>query len=186
MLGVRPLDGDAASPRVGDDRTPATLLYSSRSVDDVIYRPELDAIAGRDRNLRVLHTLTRSQPAGWTAHRGRIDRSLLAETCFAPAAPLKRPSHFPSITRGCSDLRRGVPSCSTRHESLSRNMRVHALPSPSRWVKGRGTCQLKRSALPSTSPRAKASAAGWKGSRVTPKTSPSPDWALGVARPPQP
>jgi ferredoxin-NADP reductase len=68
-----------------DDRTPATLLYSSRSVDDVIYRPELDAMAGRDRNLRVLHTLTRSQPAGWTGHRGRIDRSLLAEACFAPA-----------------------------------------------------------------------------------------------------
>ena len=60
-----------------DDRPPATLLYSSRSVDDVIYRPELDAMAGRDRNLRVLHTLTRSQPTGWTGHRGRIDRSLL-------------------------------------------------------------------------------------------------------------
>jgi len=30
----------------GTTRTPATLLYSSRSVDDVIYRPELDAIAG--------------------------------------------------------------------------------------------------------------------------------------------
>jgi ferredoxin-NADP reductase len=70
---------------VGDDRTPATLLYSSRSVDDVIYRPELDAIAGRDRNLRVLHTLTRSRTASSTGHRGRIDRSLLAKTCFAPA-----------------------------------------------------------------------------------------------------
>jgi len=34
-----------------DDRTPATLLYSSRSVDDVIYRPELDAMTGRDRKL---------------------------------------------------------------------------------------------------------------------------------------
>ena len=99
MLGVRPLDGDARHREWGTTRTPATLLYSSRSVDDVIYRPELDAMAGRDRNLHVLHTLTRSQPAGWTAHRGRIDRSLLAETCFAPAAPLKRSSHFPSITR---------------------------------------------------------------------------------------
>jgi ferredoxin-NADP reductase len=68
-----------------DDRTPATLLYSSRGLDDVIYRQELDAMAGRDRNLRVLHTLTRSQPAGWTGRRGRIDRALLAETCFAPA-----------------------------------------------------------------------------------------------------
>ena len=36
-----------------DDRTRATLLHSWRSVDDVIYRPELDAMAGRNRNLRV-------------------------------------------------------------------------------------------------------------------------------------
>ena len=29
-----------------DDRTPATLLYSSRSVDDVIYRPSPDWALG--------------------------------------------------------------------------------------------------------------------------------------------
>jgi ferredoxin-NADP reductase len=63
---------------------PTTLLYSSRAYDDVIYRMELDRIAGADPSLRVVHTLTRSQPAGWTGYRRRIDRDMVAET--APAA----------------------------------------------------------------------------------------------------
>src|SRR5262245_59177648 len=65
-------------------RTPALLLYSSRSLDDVIYRAELDAMAHRDSHLRVVNTLTRKQPAGWMGRRGRIDKALLAETCFPP------------------------------------------------------------------------------------------------------
>jgi ferredoxin-NADP reductase len=43
-------------------------------------------MARHDRSLRVLHTLTRQQPTGWTGHRGRIDRALLAEACF-PQSP---------------------------------------------------------------------------------------------------
>jgi ferredoxin-NADP reductase len=64
---------------------PAVLLYSSRSLEDIIYRDELDVMARQDPDLRVVHTLTRKEPAGWTGHRGRIDRALLAETCFPPA-----------------------------------------------------------------------------------------------------
>jgi ferredoxin-NADP reductase len=65
-------------------RDPALLLYSSRSLEDVIYRNELDAMARRDPNLRVANTLTRNQPEGWMGYRGRIDKVLLAETCFPP------------------------------------------------------------------------------------------------------
>ena len=65
-------------------RTPALLLYSSRSLEDIIYREELDAMARRDRDLRVVHTLTRTHPEGWIGHRGRIDKALLAEACFPP------------------------------------------------------------------------------------------------------
>jgi ferredoxin-NADP reductase len=65
-------------------RAPALLLYSSRSLEDVIYREELDAMACRDPDLHVVNTLTRKQPAGWTGHRGRIDKALLAEACFPP------------------------------------------------------------------------------------------------------
>jgi ferredoxin-NADP reductase len=63
---------------------PASLLYSSRSLEDIIYREELDAMARRDPDLHVRNTLTRKQPAGWMGHRRRIDRALLAEACFPP------------------------------------------------------------------------------------------------------
>ena len=63
---------------------PALLLYSSRSLEDVIYREELDATARRDPHLRVVNTLTRKQPQGWMGHRRRIDKALLAEACFPP------------------------------------------------------------------------------------------------------
>jgi ferredoxin-NADP reductase len=65
-------------------RAPALLLYSSRSLEDVIYREELDAMACRDPHLRVVNTLTRKQPEGWMGHRRRIDKALLAEACFLP------------------------------------------------------------------------------------------------------
>jgi ferredoxin-NADP reductase len=65
-------------------RAPALLLYSSRSLEDVIYREELDAMARRESDLRVVNTLTRKQPDGWMGHRGRIDKALLAEAGFPP------------------------------------------------------------------------------------------------------
>jgi ferredoxin-NADP reductase len=60
-------------------RTPAALLVSSRRLADVIYREELDELAGRDDGLTVRHTLTREQPPGWTGYARRIDRAMLAE-----------------------------------------------------------------------------------------------------------
>ena len=47
---------------------PATLLASSRSWDDVIYRDELERLDGE--GLRVVHTLTREQPTTGTATHG--------------------------------------------------------------------------------------------------------------------
>ena len=53
------------------------LLFSSRSWDDVIYRDELERLAGD--GLTVVHTLTRSQPPGWTGYARRVDAEMLAE-----------------------------------------------------------------------------------------------------------
>jgi ferredoxin-NADP reductase len=64
--------------------TPALLLYSSRSLEDLIYRDELDIMVRGEPDLRIVNTLTRKQPDGWNGHRGRIDRALLAEACFPP------------------------------------------------------------------------------------------------------
>ncbi|HKV30448.1 MAG TPA: ferredoxin reductase [Candidatus Dormibacteraeota bacterium] len=58
---------------------PARLLYSSRSVDDVIYRDELDGLARSDRAFEVFYTFTRQPPVGWTGYRRRVDAAMLGE-----------------------------------------------------------------------------------------------------------
>lgn len=58
---------------------PCTLLYSSRSSDDVIYADELGALAGRTDGLRVVQTLTRAQPPGWTGYARRLDMAMIGD-----------------------------------------------------------------------------------------------------------
>jgi ferredoxin-NADP reductase len=64
--------------RTGSD-VPARLLYSSRTLPDVIYRHELGEYGD---GVMVAYTLTRDQPPGWTGHTGRIDQPLLAEVAW--------------------------------------------------------------------------------------------------------
>ena len=64
---------------------PARLLYSARSAEGRIYAAELDRLAAMDPELRVVYTLTRSQPAAWTGYRRRLDREML-EAVFWPVA----------------------------------------------------------------------------------------------------
>lgn len=59
------------------------LLYSSRSLSDVIYREELLGLAAQD-GVDVQFTLTRDWPQDWTGHRGRINDQLLSEVAWAP------------------------------------------------------------------------------------------------------
>jgi ferredoxin-NADP reductase len=59
------------------------LLYSSRTLEDVIYRDELAEREGH--GVEVFHTLTRAQPPGWTGYSKRIDTALLREVAW-PAA----------------------------------------------------------------------------------------------------
>jgi ferredoxin-NADP reductase len=60
------------------------LLVSSRSWDDVIYRSELESIDRDHLGVDIVHTLTRSQPAGWTGYARRVDREMLAEVAWPP------------------------------------------------------------------------------------------------------
>ena len=80
--------------RLGDT-VPTRLLYSSRSLTDVIYRSELDVPAD---GLAVRYTLTRSQPAGWTGYARRVDQPMLAEVAWpvaqAPLAYVCGPTSF--------------------------------------------------------------------------------------------
>jgi len=62
----------------------ASLLVSSRTVEDILYHEEL-ARLGRDDGLVVHHTLTRGAPAGWTGFDGRVDAEMLAAVGPAPS-----------------------------------------------------------------------------------------------------
>ena len=62
---------------------PATLLYSARSWEELIYRDELATIAN-DATTRIAYTLTRSRPLGWTGLSRRIDSAMLADLAPSP------------------------------------------------------------------------------------------------------
>ena len=75
--GVVPLMAMVRQRDANGDDVPTTLLYSARSIDDVIYADELARAAGD--GLDVVYALTREQPDGWTGYSRRVDRALLAE-----------------------------------------------------------------------------------------------------------
>jgi ferredoxin-NADP reductase len=72
-----------ARTRTGD-RTPVRLLYSARTVDELLYRAELDARAKAGDGFELIFTLTRGAPEGWTGEQGRIGREILAARGFPP------------------------------------------------------------------------------------------------------
>jgi ferredoxin-NADP reductase len=59
------------------------LLYSSRSLEDMIYRDELDQLMKNSTMLEVVQTLTRVQPLGWTGYSRRIDTQMLREVAVS-------------------------------------------------------------------------------------------------------
>ena len=76
--GVVPLMAMLRARRAAADRTPALLLFSSRTIGDVIYRAELDGLAAEPGGPIVVHSLTREQPPGWDGFARRIDEPMLS------------------------------------------------------------------------------------------------------------
>jgi ferredoxin-NADP reductase len=65
----------------------ALLLYSSRTLDDVIYREELESLSSEGGGPAVFHTLTRGHPEGWRGFTRRVDRGMLDEALGAIGDP---------------------------------------------------------------------------------------------------
>ncbi len=82
--GIAPLMAMIRHRLASGSAAPIRLLYSSRSVDDIIYREELERLAAEHATIDVIHTLTRSQPPGWTGYTRRIDPDLLETTTWPP------------------------------------------------------------------------------------------------------
>jgi ferredoxin-NADP reductase len=83
--GIAPLMAMIRHRAAAHSDAPVRLLYSSRSREETIYAEELESLAaGGLGALEVFHTLTRSQPVGWTGYSRRIDREILEEVAPTP------------------------------------------------------------------------------------------------------
>jgi ferredoxin-NADP reductase len=88
--GVVPLRAILCHHAASDSTAAMHLVQSARTLGDVIYRRELEALVGPRR--AVTTTLTREPaPSGsgstaWPGHRGRVDAALLAEVGWPPSA----------------------------------------------------------------------------------------------------
>jgi ferredoxin-NADP reductase len=88
--GVVPLTAMLRHHAGTGSTVPVRLLYSARTLVDVLYRDELAQLgAGEHRDVTV--TLTREPSHDWSGRRGRIDRGLLDEAGWPAAA---QPSAF--------------------------------------------------------------------------------------------
>jgi len=100
--GVVPMRAILRHRRNSMSMVKVRLLYSSRTIEDVIYREELD---GEE----VVHTLTRAQPPGWTGYARRVDTDLLREVAWSvgegPLAFVCGPTSFvESVAAGLVEL----------------------------------------------------------------------------------
>jgi ferredoxin-NADP reductase len=82
--GIAPLMAMVRHRAAQGSQVPTRLLYSSRSLEDVIYRSELDQLSAYADGFEVFHTLTRTRPPDWRGYARRIDRDMLREAGFAP------------------------------------------------------------------------------------------------------
>src|ERR671922_1548432 len=83
--GLVPLMAMLRHRAASGSRVPTRLLYSSRTLEDVIFREELERLAAAGDGLTVTHALTRAQPPGWAGYARRIDAALLREVGWDPA-----------------------------------------------------------------------------------------------------
>ena len=94
--GVVPLMAMLRHRAYSNGKAPARLLYSSRTQADIIYRAELDRLAGD--GLAVHHTLTREKPEGWKGFTRRVDQSMMQEVAWPteemPAVYICGPTTF--------------------------------------------------------------------------------------------
>ena len=117
--GVVPLMSMLRERAGAGSHVPTALLSSSRRREDVIYRDELAALTAADPSLRVVHTLTREQPPGWTGFGRRIDGEMLAEILPAVGTGARAFICGPTLlveaaAQGVVDL--GIPAAQVRTE----------------------------------------------------------------------
>jgi ferredoxin-NADP reductase len=114
--GVVPLQAIVRERSRAGSSVPVRLLYSSRSWEDVIYSSELDLPPD---GVKVIYTLTRTQPPAWHGYARRVDEQMLTEVAWPaserPLAYVCGPTNFvESVAAGLVGL--GYPPGRVRTE----------------------------------------------------------------------
>jgi ferredoxin-NADP reductase len=104
--GIVPLMAMIRHRRAVGSPISTRLLVSSRTYEDIIYRDELERTAEAGMALEVIHTLTRTQPPGWTGYGRRIDAEFLRNIAWPveqhPLAYICGPTPF--VETAAADL----------------------------------------------------------------------------------
>jgi ferredoxin-NADP reductase len=81
--GVVPLHAMLRHHTASGGNVPVRLLYSARTLDDILYRDELARLAAHD-GVDIGFTLTRESADRWPGYRRRIDPAMLEEVGWPP------------------------------------------------------------------------------------------------------
>jgi ferredoxin-NADP reductase len=81
--GVVPFRAMLRHHLAADSDAAVRLLYSARSLDEVLYLPELESLMS-DHGITTRVALTRTWPKDWQGHRGRISPELLRDASWPP------------------------------------------------------------------------------------------------------
>lgn len=60
------------------------LFYSTKTMDRVLYRKELETIQAHNSGIKVVITLTREEPKEWSGETGRISKEMIAKYAKEP------------------------------------------------------------------------------------------------------
>ncbi|MBN1455049.1 MAG: xylene monooxygenase [Methanomicrobia archaeon] len=77
-IGITPLKSILTYCTDTGITTQITLLYGNRSEETIAFREELNSLEQQNKNLRVIHTLSRPG-ADWKGRRGHVDLAMIKE-----------------------------------------------------------------------------------------------------------
>lgn len=75
--GVAPLMSMLRHRYTAGSSSPVLLMFSVRTESDILFGPELEQMALEDPNFKLVITLTREVPDGWSGETRRIDRQMI-------------------------------------------------------------------------------------------------------------
>ncbi|WP_455383855.1 ferredoxin--NADP reductase [Acidihalobacter prosperus] len=109
-IGITPILGILREIYESRPKASATLFYSARSADELLFRAELDAMASSNPNVHCLYTVTGEGPAGQGRVLDLLDREGPADT--------QATYYFCGPKSFVDDLVRGLPARGVAEERL--------------------------------------------------------------------